>query len=426
MNRNDKEKLMRKPTSIYLCFLLIFAIHLAKASDWPRWRGPAGDGISRETAWNPRALDSQPRILWETNVGKGHSTVVTQGDFLVTMGNRMVPSSKDTAFEDIVFCLNAKTGLERWRFTYPCQEGRDYCGPASTPLIHESSVYTLSREGHLYCLDLQDGFVNWYRNIFADSLTQGHMWGTSASPVVDGDLLIINGGESGLAFNKNTGAVVWKSESAECGFATPVILDVDGQRKVAIQAEKHLHLVDLKTGAVEWSYPWTALNDPIFLGSRILLTAGREGRKKGCMMLERNGDSEKIVWHHRKQDVAFQNWVVIDRHAYGIFRNRKQHLRCVDLETGEITWDMNLGMWGSFTAANNKLIVITGEGEIIIAEARPDAFHAISRAKVIRTLDTTDLPHHKQCYVWTNPVLSEGKLYTRSTFGDLVCVDLTR
>ena len=97
---------MKTRTLIFILLILLFVIHAglvnAEDFDWPRWRGPNGDGISTETAWNPEALNRGPKIMWKVNVGLGHSNVAIKDNFLYTMGLK--------GGENIVFCLklNAK------------------------------------------------------------------------------------------------------------------------------------------------------------------------------------------------------------------------------------------------------------------------------------------------------------------------------
>ena len=95
-----------------------------------------------------------------------------------------------------------------------------------------------------------------------------------------------------------------------------------------------------------------------------------------------------------------------------------------DLESGDIKWSQSFGEWGSLIAANDKLIMVTGDGELIIAEASPDAFTVLSRAKVMKMPDMRGVPHNQHCFLWSHPILSNGLIYVRNTYGDLVCVDV--
>jgi hypothetical protein len=72
-----------------------------QASDWGRWRGPDGSGISAEKGWKPQAL-AAAKIKWKASLGKGHSCTSVAEKRLFTMGN---PGGND-----IVYCLDAETG----------------------------------------------------------------------------------------------------------------------------------------------------------------------------------------------------------------------------------------------------------------------------------------------------------------------------
>lgn len=394
----------------------------ALADDWPRWRGPNGNQVSHETDWNPQALN-RPRILWESAIGIGHSAFAIHDGLLYTQSNRKVVAGKDTVGEELILCLDALTGVERWRHPYACAEGNDYPGPESTPFVDGDRVYALGRLGHLFCLDAATGRVHWQRNVIADSLTRPTAWGISGSPIVDGDRLFLNIGESGAAFNKHTGDLLWSTQPAICGYASPVPFTHGGRRLVAIQGEKVLAIHDAASGETIWSYDWTSYQDPIVLDDRLFLTAGRGGKVKGSLMLAWTETEPKVLWNRPKAEAGFQNWAVVGDYAYGFFRPRQQSFQCVDLRTGDLAWEEDLGDWGSFIVAGDKLVVATGQGEALVADAGPQGLRPLSRALVLPTLNE-GRPHNRQCHLWTHPVLANGLLYIRNTDGDLVCVDL--
>jgi hypothetical protein len=122
----------------------------------------------------------------------------------------------------------------------------------------------------------------------------------------------------------------------------------------------------------------------------------------------------------------FQTSVVLDGHAYGFGRIRRdQPLACVELESGEIKWSENLGEWGGIIAADGKLIIVDGDGDLIIAEATPEEFRVLAQSKVFPLRNYRSYPQRAPHCVWTAPTLANGKLYLRTTYGDLVCVDMT-
>lgn len=402
---------------IILTVLIAISAH---AADWTKWRGPNANGTTTDDAWNPLTLKSSVNLLWDAGIGKGHSAATIKGERVYTMGNRQTVVDGDTLFQDIVWCLDAATGREVWRYAYPCDEGLDP-GPGSTPVIDGDRLYTISREGHLFCFDAADGRVRWMRNIVADSLTEQRNWGYSGSPVIDGDILLLNVNRSGMAFDKSTGDLLWNSPVEECGFETPVLYQGGGRRMAAFTARTVASGVDVTDGSVKWEIPGDNSGaDPVLLDDKILLT-----RERLELFHLGTGDPE-LLWENRRIGSSFSSWVVIDGYAYGYrWVRRTQYLSCVDMENGEIRWtqeDRNGN--GSLIAAGDKLIILSQRGGLVIAEASPDAFVEIASADVMPMADNTGVHNRQQCHCWTNPVLAGGRLYLRNTYGNLVCIDL--
>jgi outer membrane protein assembly factor BamB len=382
--------------------------HEATAADWPRWRGPKGDGISEERDWSPAQLLPAPKVLWKTNVGAGYSACTTSGTFLFTMGN--------DGKQDTVWCLDAATGAEVWRFSYDCGAG-SYAGPRAAPVVDGGLLYTLSREGHLFCLDARSGAVKWQKNLQSDFKANNIGWGFSGSPCVDGRLLLINAGVRGVALDKATGAVVWSTAPGAGGYATPVPYTAAGGRRCAVVfGQKKVYGVDLKDGAELWSHPWETAHDvnaadPIVLGNKVFISSGYN---KGCALLAvGTGAGVRVEWQSAVVRSHFSSPVLLDGYLYGIDGNAgKGDLVCIEFRTGTEKWRHNSG-FGSLVAADGKLIVLNEAGDLLVARATPAAFEGLASAKGVLG---------RTC--WTMPVLGGGRLYLRNDKGDLVCLDL--
>jgi outer membrane protein assembly factor BamB len=108
--------------------------------------GPNRDGISAEKGWSAHWPAEGPKQLWKGKVGVGYSSVAVSNGRLYTMGN-----IDET---DHVFCLEANTGKEVWKHSYPCssRDPNGYPGTRCTPTVDGSRLFTVSREGHLFCL----------------------------------------------------------------------------------------------------------------------------------------------------------------------------------------------------------------------------------------------------------------------------------
>jgi outer membrane protein assembly factor BamB len=375
-------------------------------------------GSAERSGWDPGALAGGPRIAWRADVGFGHSAVAVKGDRLFTMGHTKRGEGESAVELDVVVCLHLDTGEVLWRHEYPCDDIY-FSGPRATPEVDGERLYTLSWEGHLLCLDAGNGKLIWSRNIVDDGFaTPGH-WGLSGSPVVEGELLILTAGRSGLALNKKTGEVIWHSEPIETSLPTPVVLGPPEERLALLPGEETLYAVDIKTGRVVWTVPWEAgFHLPATIAGHKMFVPGSDGFT--LFDLSRRlpaplGDAATIGFS------AYQSHAVVGDVAYGFSGS---FLQCVDLKTGRRLWREEVGPHGALIVADGKLIILEGDGTLIIAAASPTGYRELSSAKVLELTDNRGVPLPKQNHCWTRPVLVDGRIIVRCNHGRLVCVDM--
>jgi len=372
------------------------------AADWPKWRGPNGDAISAEKDWDPLAVNDQNKPLWQAEVGIGFSTIVVAEGKAVTMGN-----VKDT---DIITCFDAQTGAVLWKKEYaePLDANMHEGGPHATPTIAEGKVYTISKTGKVFCLNLADGKVIWQKEL----TNKSPQWGIAGSPVIVGDKVIYNVTDLGLALDKTTGREIWAGENKPSGYSTAVV-ETQGNQTVAYLFDgDNLRCVNADTGNILWSYPWKTewgvnASDPIVIGQEIFITSGYN---HGCSLLKVEGGQPVKVWENKNMRSQLSGPVVLDGYIYGIDDNQ---LVCLDWKTGERKWvEKSVGK-GSLMAADGKLIVLGEKGKLMIARATPEKFEMISSAQIL----------DGKC--WTMPVLANGKIYARNAKGTLICIDVS-
>lgn len=404
---------------VLVCFLLGGQITGAEESgstgkdnrfDWPCWMGPDRNGISRETALNFQWDKAGPIKLWQVEVGTGFSCIVVANNRLYTMGN------KDD--QDTLFCLNAETGDEIWKHTYASPLNPNYYmgGPGSSPTVHGKWVYCLSKTGHLFCLDAATGKGKWEKQIHEEFGYQVPGWGFSGSPYIDGDTLLLNAGSAGLALNKNDGALVWKSPPGMAGYATPVLFPYRGKKTAAFFTEKTLEIVDFTTGKNLISYEWATSHgvnaaDPIFRDEKIFISSGYG---KGCTLVDISSGKGVEIYKSKAMKNMFSSCLYLDGYLYGISgqSGNKAPLKCMHFETGKVQWAEKKFKVGSLISAGGKLIVLDGEGDLVIVDPNPKEYKEEARAKILEGT------------CWTMPVLANSRLFARTGEGDLVCVDL--
>jgi outer membrane protein assembly factor BamB len=423
---------MKTRIIIIIFFIFLFGLHTVLGNaddfDWPRWRGPNGDGISMETDWNPKALAGGTKIVWQVDVGRGYSDVVIKGKYLYTMGSR--------AEKDTVYCLKVKNGKKVWRFSYPVQMG-SYT--AATPFIDGESVYTLSQDGLLFCFNAKNGKVRWKKDLVSDLDVIRPFYGFAGSPVIEGDLIILSANTSGIALDKYTGNKVWRSDKppenlrlgASTGphYAAPVLYDNKGKQHAIITSYKGICSVEVATGKVLWLYEWEPYRgiqgtDPLFFNDRVYVT--QYSKDHGSLLLDIGGVEPKVLWKNLDMHSEISSPVMIDGYIYGV-KGGPDHgfysFRCIYVETGEVMWeeDLEVQLIGTLQlmAADGKLIILEDDGTLHIAEATPLAYKELSSGDIFDG-------EEKIRQFWTPPVLYNGNIYCRNYDGDLVCIDVSK
>jgi len=379
---------------------------LIHAEDWPVWRGQTRDGISTEKDWK---LGSEPKVLWEAEVGLGFSSFVTSSEHVFTAGHA---DGKDT-----VFCLDKKTGKAVWKHSYPADLGDKYYegGTSTTPTIDGENIYHLSRWGDLFCFKAATGKVVWEKNVQKETGANIPEWGYAGAPLVQGNLLILNVCKAGMAVDKTTGKIVWKSEVDTAGYSTPYPITRDGKKLAVIGSADSYVAVEIANGTPIWSYKWNTrygvnAADPILSGDRLFISSGYN---KGCTLLNLGSSQPEKVWESKVLKNQFNSSVLIGEHLYGIDgdQNSRCSLKCVRFSDGKELWAEKSVGFGSLMAADGRLIILTEKGELVIAKASTEKFDELSRAQILSG----------RC--WSVPVLSDGRLFARNTPGHTVCLE---
>ena len=389
------------------CILCFAASFQAAADDWPRWRGPDCNGISKETGWSASWPQEGPKQLWKTSVGTGFSSVAVSNGRLYTLGNK--------GGTETLYCLDAGSGKEQWKYSYPCPMDPNLYegGPNATPAVDGNTVYSFSRKGHVFALDAGTGKVLWSKNVHDELGVKIPEWGFSGSPLVEGKLLIINAGPAGLGLDRAGGQVVWSSGKESAGYSSPVPLTHGVARGVLLFSTKALSAVNAQTGRLLWRHPWPTsygvnAADPVLIGDKIFISSGYN---QGCALLRMNDKGVSVIWQNKNLRNHFNSSVAIGDRIYGF--DESPQLKCLELAAGNVGWtESGLGK-GSLIGADGKLIVLGEKGELVIADASAAAFKPLARAQVLGG----------KC--WTSPVLANGKIYCRNARGDLVCMDVS-
>ncbi len=397
------------------CLLALALAALAQpatAADWPAYRGLNRDGVSAETGLLKSWPEDGPKRLWMAELGDGYSAIsISQGRVFTMYGDGI--SEHAVAFD-------AATGKQLWRFrTDKDREDHFGSGPRSTPLVEDGRVYVVSALGHLYALKSESGEVLWEVNLPAKFGAKVPTWGVSVSPLIEGELLLIDaGGREGhslLAFNKKSGALKWASQTDIPGYSTPLAFTAAGRHQVVFFTGSSLVSVDPKTGKPFWREPWKTSYDvnaamPIFIApDKIFVSSGYDSGA-AVFRIKSQGDGmvSEEVWRSRVMKNHFNSSVLVDGHLYGFDGGT---FKCIDAATGAERWKQRGFLKGSLIYADGHLIVLSERGVLALVEATPQSYREKARTEVFKAK------------TWTMPTLADGRLYLRSE-KQLIVLDL--
>jgi len=391
--------------------LLVSTVSLGQAADWPNWRGPDYNGISQETDWFEKWDSSGPKRLWNASVGTGFSTVSVADGRVFTMGNK---SSRDT-----VYALKEATGKILWSHSYSeALQAKNYSGgPHSTPTVDGEYVYTLSKTGEAFCLEAATGDVVWNKDLKKLYRLSYPIWFFASSPLIHGDKVVYNVGLRGLALNKKTGSLKWKTGTSASGYATPVPYDHNGTEAFIMFGGRSARGVNADTGEQLWSMSFATdyqvnAADPVLYNGKIFLTSNTYGGE----LIELSGNSADAVWWNSDMGIHFNPGVVVGDYFYGADGRveRGKTVRCINMETGETEWTESGIPCASITASDGKLIILSKTGYLYIAEASPSGFKQLAKSRVITGT------------CWTPPVLANRSVYVRNSRGTLYKLQMSK
>jgi outer membrane protein assembly factor BamB len=435
--------------------ILLSATGSLRADDWPQWMGPRRDGVWREDGIVQRFPSNGPPVRWRAPIHGGYSGPAVVGNRLFVLdrvagkmperkrGDRGLPQIPG---DERVVCLDATSGKAIWQHTYDCAYRIDYpSGPRTTPLVAEGRIYTLGAMGDLRCLHADDGTLVWSRQFLRDfELTEPPLWGWAGHPLLDGERLIcLVGGSNSVvvAFHKDTGKELWRALTAvEIGYVPPVIYTVNGRRQLIIWHPDAVSGLDPETGKVLWSHPYpvggkpqrpeVTIAMPRLDGDRLFVTCYYQG----SLLLQLADAEPKLVWNRRSTSKSTFNAglhsvmvtpVIKDGYIYGVCGYGE--LRCLDAATGERQWETYAatgGKKGFFATAfivqhQDRVFLWNDQGELILANLKPQGFEELSRAKLLEPLENT----RGRTILWCHPAFANRCAYMHNG-KEMICVSL--
>ena len=371
---------------------------------WTNFRGPKRDGKYEETSISTNWPANGLPVLWKQPVGIGHASFVIADGKAYTIEQRRS--------QEVVAAYDMNNGRElwtqKWNAEYTDSTGD---GPRATPTWDAGRLYALGATGELRCLDANSGSVIWGKNILTDNQAKNLPWAMAASPlIVDDKVIVLPGGTSGksvVAYNKNTGAPVWKVLNDTQAYVSPMLVELAGRRQVVVVSASRVVGLAPENGALLWEYSWDTDNG-INVSQPIMVDRNRffisSGYGKGAALVEVKGSGNSFtastVWENTNMKNKFNSSVLYNGYIYGLDEGI---LVCLDVNTGERKWKDGRYGYGQIILAGSHLIVTSDKGDVALVNATPTQYTEVARFTAV------------QGQTWNYPAIDGGKLLVRNS-----------
>src|SRR6267143_3244298 len=283
-------------------------------------------------------------------------------------------------------------------------------GPRATPTWDDGRLYALGATGELRCLDAKTGAVIWGKNILSDNQASNLSWAMAASPlVVDDKVIVFPGGsanKSVVAYNKMTGAPIWKSQSDTQAYVSPMLVTLAGRRKILVVSASRVFGLVPEDGSLLWSQTWDTsmginVSQPIMVDkNRFFLSSGYG---KGAALVEVTGSGKnfeaRALWENINMKNKFNSSVLHEGFVYGLDEGI---LTCLDVNTGERKWKGGRYGYGQVLLASGHLIVMSDTGELALVKATPAEYTEVARFSAL------------EGKTWNYPAIASGRLFVRN------------
>ena len=376
----------------------------ARRNYWTEFRGPGRNGRYDEravkTSWPAGGLP----LVWRQPVGGGYASFAVADGVAYTIEQRRG--------QEVVAAYQLDTGRELWTNAWDnlFSESMGGDGPRATPTWDAGRLYALGASGELRCLDARTGRVIWSKNILKENGAGNLQWGMAASPLVYDDKVLVlpggGGGKSVVAYNKATGAPVWKALSDEASYTSPMLVNLAGRRQVLVVTARRVAGLVPESGAVLWEHPWANsasinVSQPIVVDDKRFFISAGYG--KGASLVEVSnagqGFAARAVWENSSMKNKFNSSVLHEGHVYGLDEGI---LTCVDVATGERKWKGGRYGYGQVLFASGHLIVTTDAGDLVLVRATPERHAELARFNAL------------QGRTWNYPAIADGRLLVRN------------
>ena len=392
-------------------------------AEWLQWGG-ASRNFHVDSATIARSWpESGPRQLWRRPLGEGYSSVLVDGDTLVTMYRR--------GDEEVVVALAAETGVQRWAHAYraPLLHNGVFDvwlnsagpGPYATPLIDDGAVFTVGVNGHLRALDVRTGMLRWSQNLVERFKLKDYNAFASSPLAYRGNVIVTLGSsQQGLAaFHRETGSLAWQSDPISLGPGSPVLIGLDGQDELVVWGQQEVTAIDPANGRLLWRHRHPTeiglnISTPVWGPGNRLFVSSAYGGGSRMIALSRTGGRTvpSEIWFNNRMRLHFGTGLWMGNLIVGTSGDfGPAFMVALDAETGIELWRDRTFARAQMVDAGGTLIIVDESGEFALASVSHNGLHVHAR-KPLLTANS-----------WTPPTVVGSTVYVRDR-KDILALDL--
>ncbi len=414
MQRQRTKVFQYKLSGLCLCWLVLSIA--ATAQSWPQWGGPQRNFMVEAKGLSETWPAGGPKRLWSRALGEGHSSIIVDADRLYTMYSR--------GEQEFVVALDRATGKTIWEKSYsaPTTSLKLFTerGPHATPLVVDNLLITVGVSSKLHALEKQTGKVVWSHDLWREYGGTVKDRGYSCSPLAYKNTVIVTVGGAGqslMAFDLKTGAVVWKKQSFRLSFSAPTLINVDGQEQLVMAFADDVAALDPNNGELLWRHPHPCqgfnIIAPVWGADNILfISSAYECGSRSLLLRQIGGKTTvKELWANQRMRVHHGTIIRLGDLVFGSNGSGPAPLTAVNVKTGEVVWQDRVFPKANFVYADGKLILLDEDGQLALVRLSPQGVKVLAKAAVLEHT------------AWTPPTLVGSNLYLRDR-RTIVALDL--